>query len=114
MNAISIEMFETRIKSLNQAKEYFLNACKLVLFDDKPFNSKFILEVLKENKNLIPMSSYANLDLERMKHIKIYDRQNLFNIIRNDENMMKFIPNNSKCKDFSRNTLLNVSMNISF
>lgn len=109
MEKVTVENLETRIKSISQAREYFSD-CDLVLLKDKVFDTKFVLDVLKGEKLLLPTSSYLEIDLKRMKSIKEFDRENLFKIILDNEEMKKYIPNGSKFSNFERNTLLIVSL----
>lgn len=109
MEKVSVENLESRIKSISQAREYFSD-CNLVLLKDKVFDTKFVLDVFKGHKLLIPASSYLELDLKRMKLINEFNRENLFKIIAENDEMRKYIPDSSNFSNFDRNSLLVVSL----
>lgn len=106
MEATPVEMLETRLKSIENAREFFKMECNEHLLEDRCFNSGFVLDVLKRRKKLIPSTSFEILNLKRMKFIKIYDRKNLFRIVSEDNDMRLYIPDNCKAENFTRNSLL--------
>lgn len=110
MESTPVEMLETRLKSIENAREFFKMECSEHLLEDRCYNSGFVLDVLRRKKKLIPSSSFEILNMKRMKFIKVYDRNNLFKIVSEDERMRFYIPNNCRAENFSRNSLLLVSI----
>ncbi len=106
----SMSEVENKIRSKESAIEFFGICLGKHLPRETAFNSNFIRQVFRLTKKLLPLSAAKPPELKRMKFIKQFDRENLFSIINNNDEMKKYIPDDSSFKRISREVLLAVRL----
>lgn len=114
ISEIKISQFESRIRCKESLREFFFRKRKQIFLKDSCFNTQFLLSVLKGDKKLLPISANNVVELGRLKNNKMFDKKNLLNLIQNNEEMRKFIPDSPKYSRIERESMLKVSFTLRF
>ncbi len=107
---VKIKDIEERIRSKSGAREFFEQKLNSYLPEDATYNSRFIKDVLAGIKKLIPLDKSNCPSLGKLKDNKEFDKPYLLSIIKNNQTMMCYIPDNTDYKNISRETMLKVSI----
>lgn len=90
-----IEFFQQKMKS-----HFPVESC---------YNTRFVVQVLADEKKLIPLDKATPPKIGFMRKCKDYDKRKFHDIIKNDAEMRKYIPDETPPSRFERDTLLAVS-----
>lgn len=112
MNTFNVtpSKIETRIKSMSQFREFLEVKLGKYLPTERVFNTYFVFQFLRGEKDCLPLSSKGFSNLRQIKNCEEFDRLGLLKLINNREDMRIFIPDNLNPKRVERNTLLSVSV----
>lgn len=114
MENSSVKVFNEEINRIIRTKdgwmEFYSSSYNLYLPKSSIFNARFISQVLSGEKFLLPLSAAQPPILKQSKYEKSFDRPFLLNMIKNDCNMAKYIPEQMNYKNSERSFLLAVSI----
>ena len=99
---------EQRIKSKKDFREFMTVKKSLYVPPDKCTNTKFFLDVLEGRKRLLGLNEVGHPTISRLKHDTTFDKENLYNEIKNREHLLVYLPEVSCIGRYDKEFLITI------
>ena len=96
MENLNVNAIETIIRDRRSLAEMFSMKFNEWLPKDRAFHTGFALQVLMGQKKLLKLTEKGSQSIPKTKETPELDKPNLFRIVNEDNELMMYIPNNSK------------------